>query len=268
VNVGILSGRLTAVPIKSGRLSLLLGGGVDHMDAHFFESYGFHGLAGVKIALAEMVALRVDGVRSYMANGGGWNNALHLGLSLYRTPTRRTNTVTNTVTRTVTMNAPQRPDSVSAAETRRLRAAETRYQALRDSLAWRPTGPRPVSSADRSTMMETIHFRNDRSDLSDAARALLRDKVEVFRDNPALRIVITGYASSPGTEPYNMALGLERAEAAQTYLVAWGVAADRIEIATRGEGQLVIAGPGEVAATANRRGEFRLLVAEAAGSGS
>ena len=45
VSVGVLSGRLTAVPIKAGRLSLLAGLGVNHTDASFLESYGVHGTA-------------------------------------------------------------------------------------------------------------------------------------------------------------------------------------------------------------------------------
>src|SRR6185369_13724544 len=42
VNVGVLSGRLTLVPLKmmNDRVSFLLGAGVDHTDTHFFESYG------------------------------------------------------------------------------------------------------------------------------------------------------------------------------------------------------------------------------------
>jgi peptidoglycan-associated lipoprotein len=77
-----------------------------------------------------------------------------------------------------------------------------------------------------------------------------------------MRIVITGYASSPGTDTYNMALGMRRATAAKAYLVSQGVGAERIEIATRGENNLLVVGPGEVANAANRHGQFRLLVAD------
>ncbi|HEU4996937.1 MAG TPA: OmpA family protein [Gemmatimonadaceae bacterium] len=68
--------------------------------------------------------------------------------------------------------------------------------------------------------------------------------------------------SQPGTEAYNMALGLKRAEAAKAYIVWLGVDAVRIEIATRGEGQLAVEGPGEIANAANRRGQFRVLIAD------
>jgi peptidoglycan-associated lipoprotein len=256
VNVGVLSGRLTWVPFKVGSLSALLGLGADHTDTYFFESYGIHGLLGAKIRLSDYVALRFDGINSWMSNGHGQQKSLHVGLSFYRNPG------VNRVTNTVMVDGPQRPDSVSAYETRRLRADALRYQQLRDSLA-RPKYAAPASSAEAlATMQQVIHFRNDESNLSDSARAILDDKVTVFRANPAMRIVISGFASQPGTSDYNMALGLRRAEAAKAYLVSRGVEPIRIEIATKGEGQLLVEGPGEVADAQNRRGQFRLLIAD------
>ena len=256
VNVGVLSGRLTFVPAKFGSVSLLAGLGADHTDTYFFESYGVHALLGAKIRLSDNVALRLDGINSWMANGHGQQRGLHLGLSFYRHP--GINRVTNTVM-VAGPATPQRPDSVSAAETRRLRAAAANYQSLRDSLA----RPRSASSAEAlATMQQVIHFQNDQSNISDSAKAILDDKVTVFRANPAMRIVISGFTSQPGTSDYNMALGLRRAEAAKAYLVSRGVDPVRIEIATKGEGQLLVEGPGEVADAQNRRGQFRLLIAD------
>lgn len=258
VNVGLLAGRLTAVPFKTGGVSFLLGLGANHTDTYFFESYGVDGLVGAKIRLSDFVALRVDGIKSWMANGNGSNASLHLGLSFYRNPG------VNTVTNTVMVPGPQmaqRPDSVSAYETKRLRAAAAGYVVLRDSLNRSRFGP--SSSAEAlATMLQVIHFQHDESSLSDSARAILDDKVTVFRANPSMRIVISGFASQPGTSEYNLALGLRRAEAAKAYLVSRGVDPIRIEIATKGEGQLLVEGPGEVADAQNRRGQFRLLIAD------
>jgi peptidoglycan-associated lipoprotein len=262
VNVGLLSGRFTGVPLKSGRLSLLLGAGMDRTDTYFLESYGVHALVGAKYALMDALDLRIDGVESYMFNGHGTNAALRVGLGVYRHP-RGLNT-TNTVTNTVMVPAPsvaQRADSVSAAETRRLRAVEASYLTLRDSLGARAVVP-VASAAAVATMQDMIYFLNDRSDLSVAARATLTEKLAVFRDNPTMRISIVGFASQPGTPDYNMALGLRRAEAAKAWLVSQGIAPSRIEIATRGEGQLVVQGPGEAADAQNRRGQFSLLIAD------
>jgi hypothetical protein len=86
VNVGVLSARLTTVPLRVGPVSVLLGGGVDHIDTYSMESYGLHGLLGGKLALSSGVALRVDGIASHMSHGGYTNLALHAGFSVYRQP--------------------------------------------------------------------------------------------------------------------------------------------------------------------------------------
>jgi peptidoglycan-associated lipoprotein len=123
-----------------------------------------------------------------------------------------------------------------------------------------PPAAVPSSASALATMNALIYFENDQSNLSDSAKAILEEKVAIFRANPDMRIVILGYASEPGTEHYNFALGGRRAEAAQTYLVGRGIHKDRIEIVTRGKGELVVEGPGEVAAAQNRRDEFKLLI--------
>ncbi len=62
-----------------------------------------------------------------------------------------------------------------------------------------------------------------------------------------MRIVVTGHASEPGTDSYNQALGLRRAEAVKAYLVSRGIAAGRIEVASAGRQQPVASGSGEAA---------------------
>jgi peptidoglycan-associated lipoprotein len=118
----------------------------------------------------------------------------------------------------------------------------------------------PSSASALTTMNAMIHFENDQADLSDSAKAILEEKVAIFRANPEMRIEILGYASEPGTEHYNFDLGGRRAAAAKAYLVGRGIKESRIEVVTRGKGQLVVEGPGEVAAAQNRRDEFQLLI--------
>jgi outer membrane protein OmpA-like peptidoglycan-associated protein len=267
VNVGVLSGRLLFVPLRlaNNRVSILLGGGVDHTDANFFESYGYHGLLGAKLALSQSIALRLDGIRSWMATGDGANTSFHFGLSMYRQPAAAM-TSASTV---VYVPGPVHQDSVSAAETARLRLIAANYATLRDSLG-RPLVPdylAPTSAAALATMERMVLFERNSTELSPEAKQILDAKLPIFRDNPEMRIVVTGFASQPGDSGFNMALGLRRAEATKAYLVSRGVAPVRIEIATKGEGQLLVAGPEEAsennaANVANRRTQFRLLVAD------
>jgi outer membrane protein OmpA-like peptidoglycan-associated protein len=260
VNLGVLSARLTVVPIKLGVLSVLVGGGIEHSDNYFLESYGYQALVGVKLHMTPNVALRADAIQSWADNGGGVNKSLHLGMSLYRNPLSRT----TTVVRTEMVPGPvvTRADSVSAAETNRLRMQEAELRRLRDSLARGTPAATPSSAAAAATMAQIIHFEHDKSDLSDTAKRILNEKVAVFRANPTMRIEIVGFTSMPGTADYNMALGWRRAEASKAYLVSQGVAADRVMINSRGQNELVIEGPGEYADAANRRGTFRLLIAD------
>ena len=270
VNLGTLAARLVATPIKSGAFSMYVGAGAGSgNETNFLHTYGANAMVGMKVALSNNSALRLDFINDWFAN---YNNktaqTLHLGLSFYRQPqvtVHNTETVRNTET-TVVSPFVQKQDSVSAAETRRLRESDAAYRMLRDSLARRPM-PATVSSADQATMSDRIMFEFDKSDLSPAAMAILDEKVTVFRNNPALTIEITGHTDSTGTDAYNMALGVRRAEAAREYLIAKGVAGNRIMIDSKGESQpsrqTQTNASGKAENAPNRRDIFKLILIDA-----
>jgi outer membrane protein OmpA-like peptidoglycan-associated protein len=253
VNVGILAGRLTAIPLKTGALSFLVGAGAGvSTETNFMHSYGVDGLVGAKLALGENAALRVDGVWDWLANEQ-WRSyrTVRAGLSLYRRPTR--------AMRTAARSTIVYRDSVSAEETLRLRGRDAALRQLRDSLAG--AGGAPPASAARATMEAEIHFAFDKSDLTDSAKTVLEEKVAVFRANPAMTVVLLGYTDVTGTDAYNMALGARRAAAARDFIVARGIAADRVIVESRGERQQITNSTGAEGEADNRRAQFRLLIA-------
>jgi peptidoglycan-associated lipoprotein len=262
VNVGILSSRLTAVPVKYGAFSLLVGAGAGiGTETNFLHSYGLNTLLGVKLALNDHAALRMDGIVDWLANNN-WKSfqSLHVGLSLYRSP--RIAVMTQTVTvQGPTVMGPQRPDSVSAEEQARLRRASREYTRLRDSLARPQPVSSPSSAAALATMNETIRFATDKAELSVQAKAALDSKVQVFRANPSMRIIIVGNTDERASDSHNMVLGQRRSAAAKAYLVSQGVDAGRIEISSEGERNPAAAGASASAEAINRRDEFRLLIA-------
>ena len=84
VNVGILSGRLVAVPMKRGTLSVLFGGGAGvSTETNFMHTYGVDVLVGTKVALNNSAALRIDGVWDWLADEK-WKTykSVRVGLSL------------------------------------------------------------------------------------------------------------------------------------------------------------------------------------------
>lgn len=118
-----------------------------------------------------------------------------------------------------------------------------------------------LSVTSSATMQDLVHFAYDKSDLTEDSREQLDAKVKVFQANPAMRILIVGHTDDRGTGAYNLALGTRRAAAVRDYLVAQGVASNRIEIETRGETQPIASGSSERAMAQNRRDAFMILVA-------
>ncbi|MGI8509738.1 MAG: OmpA family protein [Gemmatimonadaceae bacterium] len=256
VNVGIVSGRLVGVPIRTGALSIILGAGAGvSTETNFMHSYGVDGLVGAKLALNDHVALRIDGVMDWLANQN-WKTyrSVRAGISVYRHPATRLQMVTVVAPAPVMI---AHEDSVSAAETSRLRDRDAALRALRDSLADAPVAR---SAANVATMEATIHFAFDKSALTDSAKAILDDKIQVFRASPTMNIGIRGYTDLIGTNAYNMALGTRRANAAKAYIVARGIDASRVTIESAGESQPITRDEGIVAQAPNRRAIFRLLI--------
>ncbi|MDB4913634.1 MAG: pal [Gemmatimonadetes bacterium] len=269
VSVGILSGRLVATPFRAGSLSFLMGVGAGvSTETNFLHSYGADGLVGARLALTDNTSLRVDGVLDWLEchTCKAWYRSVRVGVSFTRHP----QSVAHPVTAMTAAPAPMPPmattmaheDSVSAAETRRLRMRDVALAALRDSLGKpRVVAAAPVSSASAlATMEERIHFDTDKSDLSSTAKSVLDSKVPVFRANPVMRIAISGNTDERASDSYNMALGERRSAAAKAYLVAQGIDAGRITITSRGERNPASSGTSKSAEAQNRRDEFHLLV--------
>jgi len=253
VDVESFAARLTATPLTLGPVSILTGAGLVHTDIQGLnETDGGQVLVGMKLAMGPVASLRLDGLADFNFDGTR-NQAVQLGMSLSRSPATVTRTVTREVPGPAADPISQHPDSVSAAETARLRAVEAAHEAM--------LADRARADAESMVMAETVHFSHDTSDLDGVATAILDRKVTALQGNQSMRLVVTGHASEPGTDEYNMALGFRRAEAVRSFLVSRGVSVGRIDVASAGRGERVRSGPSEEAAAANRRAEFRALIA-------
>ena len=144
-------------------------------------------------------------------------------------------------------------DSVAAAEAAR-RAEAERLAAERAAEAERQ---RLIREA-RATLEEMVFFDYDVSEIRDDAKQRLRAKVDILRRSPQVRIRIEGHADERGSTEYNMALGNRRAEAIRQFLTGFGLAENRFEIVSFGEGRPLQQGSSEAAWARNRRGQFVL----------
>jgi len=142
-----------------------------------------------------------------------------------------------------------REDSLRAAQEAeaRRRAAEeqARAQAAAEAL-----------ERARAALTAPIYFEYDASTIQDDAKAALDQKVALLRANPDLKLRIEGNADERGSEEYNLALGMRRADAAKQYITGFGVDGSRLATMSNGEDKPADPGHDESAWSKNRRDEF------------
>jgi peptidoglycan-associated lipoprotein len=151
-------------------------------------------------------------------------------------------------------------DSIARAEQAAREAALARQRAYDDSVRRANEAASAASEQEalRNTITTVIHFDFDKSDLRDDARAALDAKIPILTANPDVTIRIAGHTDERGSVEYNIALGQRRAASAKRYLTERGIAANRIETVSFGEGRPVAEGHDESAWAQNRRDEFEI----------
>ncbi|HEY9230052.1 MAG TPA: OmpA family protein, partial [Gemmatimonadaceae bacterium] len=99
----------------------------------------------------------------------------------------------------------------------------------------------------------------DQDGLRADQRAVLDSKLPVLRANPNVRVRVEGNADDRGSDEYNQALGMRRAQTARKYLIDNGIDAARIDIASYGEERPVCQEHEESCWSRNRRDEFVIV---------
>lgn len=151
--------------------------------------------------------------------------------------------------------AAARADSIAKAEA----AARAAAARAADSVARADVMARAIT-ATRSALAASIYFDYDRAELTTESRAALDAKLPILRANAGMRIRISGHTDERGSDEYNLALGQRRAAAAKRYLVAQGIAEERIDVVSFGEERSAVQGADESSWAQNRRDEFEILV--------
>ena len=119
-----------------------------------------------------------------------------------------------------------------------------------------PPPPPPPAAAPVAPPSFMVFFDWDRANLSDQALTTIRQAANAYKQKGNARVTATGHTDTSGTEAYNMALSLRRANAVKDALVREGVPATNISVLGRGEqGLLVQTGP-NVREPQNRRVEI------------
>ena len=139
-----------------------------------------------------------------------------------------------------------------------LQAAERYY---RDAVAGAETCPRPVAAAPAAPALaeaakraaddaalaklpparqieilaDRVHFAYDRAVISVATAPILDRVASLLRGNTSINLTIEGHADERGSDEYNLKLSQRRADTVRAYLMAAGVAAERLKTTALGK---------------------------------
>lgn len=113
-----------------------------------------------------------------------------------------------------------------------------------------------LDDLNKTSPLKPVYFELDISDLSAANQKTLDEDAALLKRYTAWTVTIEGHCDERGTAEYNLALGERRAIAARAYLVAQGIAADRLRTVSYGKEFPFDPGHDEGAWAKNRRAHF------------
>lgn len=92
-----------------------------------------------------------------------------------------------------------------------------------------------LSPITKPVVIENIFYDFDKATLRPESKAALDEMIKMLNDNPNVTIELGAHTDRKGTEKYNEGLAQRRAQSVVDYLIAGGIAPDRLEAKGYGE---------------------------------
>ncbi|MCX6283453.1 MAG: OmpA family protein [Bacteroidetes bacterium] len=119
-------------------------------------------------------------------------------------------------------------------------------------------GLKPIKSGE-FIVLRNIFFDTDKYVLKPESLGELRKLLELMNKNPGIKVELSGHTDNVGTPAHNIELSRNRAKAVYDYLIANGVAEQRLSYAGFGLTRPVDSNESEQGRANNRRTEFRIV---------
>ncbi|NJK97653.1 MAG: OmpA family protein [Bacteroidales bacterium] len=117
---------------------------------------------------------------------------------------------------------------------------------------------KPIRSGEKS-IMRNIFFDTDKFTLKPESAVELEHLLKLLKDNPKVKIQISGHTDNVGTPEHNRILSENRAKAVVDFLTRNGIEIDRLSAKGFGETQPVAKNDTDEGRAQNRRTEFQIL---------
>ena len=112
-----------------------------------------------------------------------------------------------------------------------------------------------------NTQLESLYFDFDKFTIRENMLPALNSNVKILNSKEAIanEIVVEGNCDEWGTDEYNYALGLKRAQVIKEALIAEGVSENRLRIVTYGEANPICLERKDECWAKNRRADFHIV---------
>ncbi|MGB0523064.1 MAG: OmpA family protein [Flammeovirgaceae bacterium] len=111
----------------------------------------------------------------------------------------------------------------------------------------------------KKIILRNIFFDTDKSTLRPESKRELENLIALLKENPSLKIEISGHTDTVGADSYNQKLSNDRAKSVVDYLGTKGIAASRLTYKGYGESQPIATNDTPEGRQQNRRTEFKVL---------
>ena len=125
--------------------------------------------------------------------------------------------------------------------------------------AWHIDIPLQPIEPNAAITLKNIFFETNRYDIKPESEPELNEVVQLMKDNPTLRIQISGHTDNSGKPADNRTLSENRAKAVTNYLITRGVAPGRLSAKGFGETQPVADNATPEGRARNRRTELTVV---------
>ena len=110
-----------------------------------------------------------------------------------------------------------------------------------------------------SMVLRNIFFDTDKAVLKKESEVELNNLYELMRNNPKMRVEISGHTDNQGSREHNLKLSSSRAKAVYDYLVAKGIKVDRMRYKGYGFDKPIATNDTPEGRAMNRRTEFKIV---------
>ena len=123
---------------------------------------------------------------------------------------------------------------------------------------------RPIIRVRHKLILKHMYFATDKTDILPMSEDDILTLYNFLKDNPKIRVLITGHTDSQGSEEHNQKLSEGRSESLKNEMIKRGIAADRMETDGKGELEPIDTNATDAGRQNNRRVEVTVLNEEEA----